>query len=229
MGYQRWSIVGLTALLIASGSQAGNPTLPVPDSRLGVIGVQVRAKGPTAVSGPSNARTVFFVKVKDDGGMLRATEIILSNYSSKKQVFLLNAEPGRYVAVGAYAEGSTTLPTSNVYFDGEMIPGTEVSLEAGQAVFMGRIVVKMKAGMKNADEVQAHYAKLIGSGTGLAAPARGDSSFIPLGQITRAAEFKELARDVDIERDFWARAADKAFKSAPLWQESVRQQLASLN
>ena len=226
MEYQRWSIVGLTALLIASGAQAGNPTLPVPNSRLGVIGVQVRAKGPTPVSVPSNARTVFFVKVKEDGGMLRATEIILSNYSSKKQVFLLNAEPGRYVAVAAFVEADGSLPSSNVYFAGEMIPGTEVSLKAGQAVFMGKIVVKVKAGMKKADEAQAHYAELIGSGIGFA--EGGHSSFIAISHITRAAEFKELAKDVNIERDFWARAADKAFKSAPLWQETVRQQLASL-
>lgn len=229
MGYQRWSIVGLTALLIASGSQAGNPTLPVPDSRLGVIGVQVKAKGPTAVSAPSHARWVFFVKVEEDGDMLRATEIIPSNYTSKKQVFLLNAEPGRYVAVAAFVEADGSLPSSNVYFAGEMIPGTEVSLKAGQAVFMGKIVVKVKAGMKNADEAQAHYAKLIGSGTGIAAPASGYSSFIALGQVTRAAEFKELAKDMDVEGAFWTRAADKAFKSAPLWQESARQQLASLN
>ena len=226
MGFRRWSIAGLTALLIAGGSQAGKPTLPVPGSQLGVIGVQVKAKGPTAVSAPSHASEVFFVKVEEDGDMLRATEIIPSNYTSKKQVFLLNAEPGRYVAVAAFVEADVSLPSSNVYFAGEMIPGTEVSLKAGQAVFMGKIVVKVKAGMKKADEAQAHYAKLIGSGIGF---AEGEhSSFIAISHITRAAEFKELAKDVNIERDFWARAADKAFKSAPLWQETVHQQLASL-
>lgn len=235
MKFRYWPIFGLVAVLCISLAMAKNPEIFEPDPQLGGIGVKVKVKGPLAISAPSHAVSVFFVKVDEDVNIETATEIYRTDFNRKKQVYLLNVEPGRYVAVGAYAESNAAnVPSENVYFDKETIAATEVQVEAGKITFMGDIVVKVKTGMKKADNAQNHYADMIGRGIGISYGVNINlntgqtSSIFGVGHVTRAGSLLSLSNDRETEIAFWELAAEKTFKKEPAWQALARQQLDAI-
>src|SRR2546426_5556849 len=143
-----WSILGLLGMLyvVSASAKERERMTPEVDPKLGGIGVWIKSTGPTPISIRPRANVVFFVRADSGVDVLNATDIIASNFSDKDQVYLLNAAPGKYVAVGAVTEGqgaaatnSPSAPSANLYFDKEMIPKTEVTVEPGQMAFMGHI------------------------------------------------------------------------------------------
>lgn len=75
---------------------------------------------------------------------------------------LLNAEPGRYVAVAA--RSALTQPGYPGYqqlFSATMIEATEVRVEAGELAFMGELKAKASLKMSAADNAQRHYQRLL--------------------------------------------------------------------
>jgi hypothetical protein len=135
----------------------------LPDPELGSIGVTVKASW--------KATNVYFVYLEDDKDAWTAEFVIRSNYRKKKQVYLLNAKPGRYVAVAAsfggegssfgerWVSGGPEPEVSEAFFSMETILLTEVTVGPGQMVFMGDFLVDLE--ISSADEVQAHYDRLI--------------------------------------------------------------------
>ena len=237
-----WSILGVLAMLCASSTIAKDRKTPALDPQRGAIGVTIKTKGPTALAASFDAGVAFFVKVDEGVDILHAVDVLPSNFSDRKQVYLLNAEPGKYVMVGAYTPGFTSatkglndMPSTNVYFDKEMIPATEVSVEAGKVAFAGEIVVKVSVGMKDADEAQTHYGDLIGRGTGLkvgvgvSLPSGQTTTSVGIGHLTRAGKLQSLDKDPKAEREFWTRAIEKVFEHEPDWQELARHRLEAMN
>ena len=235
MRNRSWIVIVVLAVLCATSTVAKKSDAPDPDPQLGSIGVKIKAKGPTGISAPVHAVQVFFVKVEDVSNVLDLSEIVLSNFNRKKQVYLINVEPGKYVAVGTYAESNMDVPSANVYFDEETIAATEVTVAPGKITFMSNIVVKVKTGMKKADAAQNHFADILGRGIGFSAGANVDvgtgqsSSFLGVGHVTRAGSLTSIARDSATERTFLTGATEKAFSKEPAWQALARSQLATVN
>lgn len=200
------------------------PRLLEPDLMSGSIGVTVLLGGGI---GKASANEVFFVKLEDGNEAFSATDLIPSNYRSSRQVFLLNADPGRYVAVAArFRSHKLTLDIEEmggedraVFFSMEMISETEVTVVAQDMVFMGEFRVNRSRRTKNADAAQAHYLRLQ-----LPWPSSAGGYF-SRGKYT--GKMKRVAQDSETERGFWTKACDKAFRNDSRWRALAAQQLVA--
>jgi hypothetical protein len=239
MQRQLWSVLGLLGMLSVTSASAKDRDIPDPDPQLGAIGVTIQSRGPLAISSRPHASVVFFVNVDEGVDMQHAEEVLASSFSAKNQVYLLNAKPGRYVMVGAYtpeftsnAKNVNDMPSTNIYFDHDMVPATEVTVQAGQITFAGEIIVKVSVGMKHADETQTYYGQLLGNGVGMnvdVSIGRGVATTgFEVGHLTRAGTLQSLDKDPQTEREFWERAVKSVFKDEPSWLDLVRRQLETM-
>jgi hypothetical protein len=239
MQRQLWSILGLLGVLSVTSPAAKDSEIPDPDPQLGAIGVTIQSRGPLAISSRPHASAVFFVSVDEGVDILHAKEVLPSSFSAKNQVYLLNAKPGKYVLVGAYTPEFTAhtqnvndVPSTNIYFDQDMIPATEVTVQAGRMTFAGEIIVKVSASMKNADAAQDYYSLLIGKYIELNVDVeigRGvTTTGFSVAHLTRAGTLQSLDRNPPTEREFWERAIKSVFKDERSWQDLVRAQLEAV-
>jgi hypothetical protein len=134
-------------MLCFASAMAKDRRTPDLDPRLGAIGVTIQSRGPVALASRPYASVAYFVRVDEGVDILHAEEVLESSFGDRNQVYLLNARPGKYVLVGAYtpdftahAKGINDQPSTSIYFDKEMIPATEVIVEAGKITFAGEIV-----------------------------------------------------------------------------------------
>lgn len=215
----------------------------------GSIGVTLRSRPPAKIGPGLSAVQVFFVKLEDGSEAFSATELIPSNYSNKRQVYLLNADPGRYVAVAAglrntKGQKKVTLAKAKIgkvgvsvstsfdtgsdfsdFFSMAMISETEVTVVPQEMVFMGEYLASTSTKIKRADAAQAHYFRLLLPGeAGKTALTRNLG-----GQIVYTADIKSVAKDAETERGFWTMARDLVFKNDPRWQARAKRQLAALS
>lgn len=212
----------LALVLAGSVVAAKGPPIPEPDPERGSIAVEIKV-------GMSRAIQAFFVRVEDEVDLFEAEYVLPSNYSSKKQIYLLNAKPGRYVVVAARAskqQGFTT-QTNDAYFDMEMIRQTEVEVVPNSVVFLGEISAKYadQKQMKDADAAQAHYFRVIDP----RAASRGAFARAYLGnKVANRVVLNSIVRDPSCERAFWLAAEGKAFKDEGAWQSLIDERLAGL-
>ena len=209
-------LVGLITL-----APAKEPSPPTPDSERGHIGLTVKRPG-------AHAPTVFFVRVEDDNDVFNAESVIRSNWTVKKHIYLLNAEPGRYVAVAANTEVHSGGTFTDLISE-DTIPLTEITVVPGRVVFMGHLVLK-GAGRKlsEVDPAQAHYlhlirpelARLKGLGRAWSSMTRQNTAF-------RVA-LKSTSRDADAEREFWS-LTKEFFPIGSEWQDLTRERLEELS
>lgn len=152
------------------------PKLDTPENA--AIGISLTAQAPidflTSLRGAALNR-VYFVKLDEEGGL---NSPLPSNYNKGNQFYLLNAKPGRYVAVAGLSvtlpprsyERSTvevyhaTKSTYTVYLSNEVIKLTEVDVGPGQIAFMGKYVIDVSTCWENADDAQLHSYRLLESG-----------------------------------------------------------------
>ena len=205
---------------VSAAPEAG-PWLPLPDPACGSIGLTVRAA--RRVGRRTWAEEVFFVRIEEGQEGFAATELIPSSHSSNQQVYLLNVEPGRYVAVAAVfslSEGATA------YFSTALIDATEVDVTPSEMAFMGEFHVRNSSVKeRKADPAQAHYFRLLnlgGADTPIWVRKLG-------GYRIRATSPESVASDPATERAFWATARDAVFSHDPRWQVRAARQLAGIS
>ncbi|MCZ6476832.1 MAG: hypothetical protein O6851_00695, partial [Gemmatimonadetes bacterium] len=209
-------------LLTAALVQAKGLPLPKPDLERGSIAVTVRGRAPIGSKAP--AIQVYFVRLGDEVEMLAAESVIPSNFSRKKQVYLLNTRPGRYVAVAAQLRSDGISPSDYVvFFDGEMIPQTEIEVTPGQVTFMGDFLVDLKVKMEESDDAQAHYYQLIEPD----AARKGFFARSFSGRYMYRGDLVSVERGAAIEAEYWTVARDKVFKKEADWREQVAKSAAS--
>ena len=209
----------LSLLLAISFAEAREPWLPAPDPERGGIAVTVRGRFPLGQKSP--AVQVYFVRLGDAVDMYSAESVIPSDFSEKKQVYLLNAKPGRYVAVAARLKSLGTLVGDFVvFFDREAIPRTEIEVAPGRITFMGDLLVDLKVKM---EEDQAHYLRLVEP----AAARKGFTGRAMSREYMYRGELIELDQTAATETAFWTLARGKIFDSAPDWSARIEQQMAS--
>ena len=135
-------------------------TLPPPkllDPQRSAIGIVAKGAG-----------KVYFIKVDEGKDLYTQGNFILSNYATNSQVYLLNAIPGRYVAVASHfiksAGGFRGGGTYYNFFPKEVIKLTEVTVASGTIAFMGEYVLSTSWSWEDADDAQSHYFQLIAPG-----------------------------------------------------------------
>ena len=97
----------------------------------------------------------------------KPTRVLPSNYARGKYIYLLNAQPERYVAVAFFRRQVVRgAPTSqySVYFSEDLIKVTEITVHPAGMSFMGEFDVDTSVGLKKADKAQLHNHGFIGSG-----------------------------------------------------------------
>jgi hypothetical protein len=214
------SIAASSFLVVASGS-AHAQRLPAPDPERGTIAVSIEAKPPIKI-GKMPATQVYFARLDSGADPFAAIDVIPSSHSSRGQVYLLNAPPGRYVAVAALLEGvggNASFQTMT-FLSAATISQTEVAVVPGRITLMGRFKVQASLKIDEADAAQSHYYRLLSPGSaGRSGFARAMSGPVYL------AELLEATKDSEGATAFWTEAAEKVFKREPVWAEAARREI----
>lgn len=234
---------GLFVLPLLAPLHAAKPMpLETPDAGGGMIGVRVKVIPPARI-GSSYCDTVYFVRVVTDADRFGAESLIDSNYTDGRDVYLLNAKPGRYVAVGCklapkpapmapmtpVAQGfqvgvSFSAGPATVTFAKADILQTEVEVSAGGVVFMGQIAAHSSTKTSKSDEAQAHYLQVIApSAAHQSSMARAFS-----GHMVYTAAFKSIERGQAAETTFWDESIEKRFTTEPAWASRIAHRSSAL-
>ncbi len=146
-------------LLLLSACNSLRPAEPV-DSNSSVIGIAVKTRYPIILFS-HNANHVYFVRLEDGSNPYTATKLLPSNYVKGRYIYLLNAEPGQYVAVASLKTDPMAAIAYSSYFSEDLIKLTEITIPAASIKFMGEYVVDLSMDMKDADSAQLHYYRLL--------------------------------------------------------------------
>jgi hypothetical protein len=135
------------------------------DKSIIAIKVKTKKSGFLAWLEGSGACMVFFLRLKADGQNRQQDLPIASNYNRSGYLYVVNASPGRYVAIGALLYCAQTRNLSPrmtyLYFPESMIDETTVTVEPSGVAFMGEFEVSGSLQFDDADDMQKHYAKRI--------------------------------------------------------------------
>lgn len=150
-------------------------SVPVPEvkNNMGVVAIDVdlRLRGDLLNLFPGFVapNTIFFAKLDESGKVYSQNKLYMSNYFIGNTIYLLNAEPGTYVAVGfrAYkteaAKDKYSQPTYT-FFDilipEKMIELTKVKVCAQRVSYMGEfhmVEPEFEDRAKVVDRAQQHY------------------------------------------------------------------------
>lgn len=179
---------------------------------------------PPAKIGRMPAVQVHFVRPAEGEDVLDSEYVLSSNYSNKKQVYFLNAKPGRYIAVAARISGGGAGFKYEAFFSEDMLRETEVTVVAGELVFMGDFLLQTSTKMREADPAQSYFYRLI-------SPEAARKGFLGRtfgGHAPYTATLKSVDKTVEREHEFWSVAQRKVFKKEPAWQAFAERQQQGL-
>jgi hypothetical protein len=204
-------IAGLLLIFLQQNAPtfAGEKAPFRPDPARGSIGIEVKTLG--VFSEPRSwAYEVYFLRIDSQGDDEERQSLLISNFQLYGQVYLLNVEPGRYVAVGArivdvkWPIGSIKVPPP-ISFPDELVAQTEVTVDAGKLTFIGKFVgkpQKVKSLKEPPTPREMHFFELVGEET--SSPKK-----IFLLKRIHASPHDEFM--------FWTKAKDKTFRNDPEW------------
>ena len=168
----------LIAILLLISCASLPPQNPI-DENSSIIGIYIEIKDMTFVEGrifQPEPCEIYFIKLNEtEDSYLSDNNIIKSNYYKNGQYYLLNAKPGRYIAIAAFqklvinnwdSKGNikdTSINNYTFYFPIDLIQLTDNNLQLGQIVFMGKYIIYSPFGswygIKNPDKAQLYYGK----------------------------------------------------------------------
>jgi hypothetical protein len=208
--------------------------LETPDPGRGIIGVTVKVIPPARI-GANYCDVVYFARVLTDADRFGAESVIASNYTDDRDVYLLNAQPGRYVAVGCklapkhapmapgvpvapgFSVGLSFSAAGTVTFAKADILRTEVEVRAGGVTFMGQIEAHSSTKTSESDEAQTHYLQVISP----TAAQQGSAARLFSGNPVYTAAFKSIERGQAAETTFWDESIEKHFASELAWASRI--------
>jgi len=215
-----------TIILIAAGlfllvaltpsSPAISVHLPAPDPARGLLGVSFAFHLHLTPKG-GTADTVYFVKAEKAASGFGADDLIVSNFEKSGNVYLLNAEPGRYVAIGAEIIDPGTMHRSVVVFSQSDIPRTEIEVRAKSVALMGVIQTEGSWKQRELDSVQTNSLTLI-----LARSTRFPGVERALNpDFAHPAVIKSIERGEAADSGFWYSARTNHFRNEAAWQSLI--------
>jgi len=206
----------IVGVVLATAPSWAKLKLEPPDPARGSIGIKIKVI-PPAKMGSSHADVVYFVRVEEERDRFAAENVIPSNYSKGTHVYLLNAKPGKYVAVGCVFNLAAGGGDGVVAFPKPDIARTEVEVAPGKLVFAGDIESSSSTKTDNADPAQSHYLRLI-------SPEGAKHGFLGramTGNFMYIGGFKSFEREDPAESSFWAEAGQQHFKNEPAWTSAI--------
>jgi hypothetical protein len=204
------AFIMLTLVTVTPPLTAKLEHLEPPDPAKGTIGLRLTNQYGIA---RESADIVYFVRVVEGADVPDDAPLIPSNFGKARNIYFLNAEPGRYAVVAAEvvrppAQSRTVLLLAKEYYS-----QTEIEVKAGSVVFLGEIVVKSSPKSYEIDETQARNLNTIMKiSTTLNVLDRS------LGQkFAGPAVFKSVGRGDDVELEFWQEATHNHFRGEDAW------------
>ena len=141
--------------VIIVGAACSSVTVPPPAPQGAHIGISLSAH---TLIFPRQLTTIYFARLEEgQADFISKSPPIPSNGNVDNRFYLLNALPGRYVAVAARGvDAKLGGAAYYVAFSKPLIALTEVKVEPGRLAFMGHFSVKVRVewGKPRADEVQ---------------------------------------------------------------------------
>lgn len=220
MRTDRMLLIAVSAFLLTSSAHSKRLPLDTPAPQQGTIGITVKVDAPIGL--PMPVSDIYFARVIDSGEAF----IVSSNYSKKDQIYMLNANPGRYVAVAAKSKGTRQAAATeyDIYFPKDMIAATEVTVLPGRMVFMGEFSLKSSGNVKELDQLQTKYFHMISPDSA----RKGAFGRMFANKVPYRGELLESARGREAELKFWERARDKVFKDEQAWVAAIDGHLRTL-
>lgn len=174
--------ISLISMVIFAGCMAANVKISQPASSV-ASGIVIKIPRICPPLMPCSNQTVTFARLEGDG--IISSDLYQTSTMKSDHYYLLNVEPGTYVAVAAtYARelgagvsgGNISVGFSrafgeNILFSEVLVNKTKTTVAAGEIAVMGEFDFNIEGRMalapsasqflKNADSTQAHYAKAI--------------------------------------------------------------------
>ena len=132
-----------------------------------IIAIKVKKRGFLA---GFESPVIFFVRLQSDG-QNRQGDLLISNHRAGDYAYLINANAGRYAAIGAgvHSSGQHNFVASTVYswstsywyFPASMVDETIITVEPSEVAFMGEFEVSGDLQFEDADDTQKHYANFL--------------------------------------------------------------------
>jgi hypothetical protein len=101
----------------------------------------------------------------DEADSVRQYQIIPSNCSRRGRAYLLNAQPGTYVAVATFVLQGQSMggPSTRftTYFSRELVEQTKVTVRENVFEFMGAYVVDNAVGLDRTEGEGTNYANVL--------------------------------------------------------------------
>ena len=204
------AFIVLTLVTVTSPLTAEFKHLRPPDPAKGTIGLRLTNQYGMA---KESADVVYFVRVAEGAEVPDDAPLIPSNFGKERNIYLLNAEPGRYVVVAAEvvrppAKSRTVLLLAKEYYS-----QTAIEVKAGAVVFLGEVAVKSSPKSYEIDETQARNLNTIMKiSTTLNVLDRSMGN-----KFAGPAVFKSVGRGDDVELEFWLEATHNHFRGEDPW------------
>jgi hypothetical protein len=239
-------IIMMLSAVLSTGCASISVEEPKPLKSLVALNTTVFLKADMLNWFPGTIRPVhaYFVKLEDGADLFAQKKIIQSNLTVGEDMYLINAEPGTYAAVGMEAvqerekkEDEKKHPYDNetmkfykqVFFPKKMIELTKVTVGPDSAAFMGMYMVsepKFTERGRILDNAQKHFYKVV-------APqvykAPGYKVLEDMGKDYRVfgAVLSVVRNNTDYEKKFLKRAMRTLKKSR--WVPVLQKKLDSLS
>lgn len=190
--------------------------LEAPDPARGLIGVSFAFRLQGTIRGVSSD-TVYFVRADQAAQGFGAENVIVSNFEKAGNVYLLNAEPGRYVAIGAEFVSAGQVGRGVVVFATSDIPRTEIEVRAGTVAFMGAIEVKGSMKQRALDPAQANSLNIILTHS----QKLGVMDRVLNPNFAYPVVIKRIERGEAADSSFWNSARLNHFRNEAAWQSLI--------
>ena len=159
---RRISQIGSLAALVLALAACTSPPVPQMSRQNGsLIAIEVTLK---PVLGDTRGKPAMVYLAKIDGyGNLAQPHYVATNFAKDGRTYLLDAEPGTYVAFAAYLNPPMLVTTADsvTYFSRDLVERIRVTVAEGQFAFMGSLEVAQQPWSAAADDLQVHYRELL--------------------------------------------------------------------
>lgn len=155
------------AVMLISGCASNPVAVPNPyNSESAGVGVALKVNLSGMIT--YRADTIYFVRGCPDAEENCGSQFVRSNYAKDGRIYLLNAEPGEYMAVAAAVDINVLGDHSVyfVYFPGTLAEKTKIKVRPGRLENAGNYVVSAAYGVcpENAEADQLKHAEMMAPG-----------------------------------------------------------------
>ena len=222
----------MTLVVVAcAAAPPPTPTSNPIDGQAAALGINLRSDAWPADIVPG---VVVFARVEEGVDLTEAYELYESTYAYDGHLYLMNAEPGTYVAVATVntkwvelgttneaGEEARTKKTRLCYLSRDLIEQTRVTVRPGEFAFMGRIVGDQSGRFGDGDDCQRHFMTLMEGEedrSGFMKALSGESS----GRI----DLKELDKSPAARREFLTET--RGYFATTAWVALIDAELAQI-